>query len=115
MADNEVSPNQEPAHEPDFELPRYRVIREDNWPEYQARGFQPVKNATQAEAVRALSSAEFHYGGDEHVSAGDAWDEAEERPLHHKPGIGIYADPQGLAIGEENDRHMQERIRLHGY
>ncbi len=114
MPDTEARPNQEPTHEPNFELPRHGVIREDNWAEYQARGFEAVDHAAEPTSTIELRFSQTIYGV-EHVYTGDAWDEAEGRPLRLKPGVGIYADPEGLAIGEERSRERDEWMRQHGY
>ena len=87
---------------PDFELPRHNAIREDNWAEYEARGFTPV-------------SLPFRYAqmifGVEHVYSGDAFSWKEERPLRHKPGSGVYVAPEGEQFAIEQEREREERHR----
>jgi hypothetical protein len=86
----------ESGYEPNFELSRRGVIREDNWPAYLANGFFVTLQVDAAEDLpEQLKWMQDIYGG-EYVYTGDAWDYLEERPLRHKPGIGIYVDPEGL-------------------
>jgi hypothetical protein len=108
MADQKETPADEPEHTPDFELPRHGAISEDTWPEYQARGFQPIYNAADdKELVLRLRLTQGGYGT-EHVYTGDAYDETEQRPLRHKPGIGVYVDPDGLVVADGNRRKQEE-------
>ena len=95
-----------PSYEPDFGLPYHDVIHEDNWPEYAARGFRVVDR--NLESIGEVGLARARYGM-EHVYTGDAWDEAEGRPLRHKPGIGVYVDPDGLAIRAAKDEAERQR------
>lgn len=97
-----------PDYAPDFELSHHGVIREDNWPQYKAKGFMPLSG--DASSPRSLWYAQVHYGV-QHVYTGDAYDDEAERPLRHKPGLGLYVDPEGLAYGAENDRKWEERHR----
>jgi hypothetical protein len=75
-----ISPKEVPADESEqasnFELPRYGVIREDNWPEYQARGFVPLGNGDSS--ARRVGWAQTCYGIG-HVYTGDAYDYDEGR------------------------------------
>jgi hypothetical protein len=107
-----TSPREVPADDteptPNFELPRYGVIREDNWPEYQARGFVPV--GTSDGSPRSLAWPQACYGIG-HVYTGDAFDYAEQRPLRHKPGVGIYTEPDGLVYRDEWQHEMEEWLR----
>jgi hypothetical protein len=91
-----------PGYDPDFELPHHGVIREDNWTEYQAKGYVPVPED--------LKGAQNVFGT-EHVFTGDAYDPDEERPLRHKPGVGVYVDPEGLKHWEEKKRRYAEDDR----
>jgi hypothetical protein len=86
-------------YEPNFELPRHGVIREDNWLEYEARGFRPV--------IEPLKSAQLTYGI-EHVYTGEPYDYREGRPLRHQPGEGVYVSPEGQQIGAQKSREWQE-------
>lgn len=102
----EGTPNAAPSdHTPDFTFPNHDVIHESNWPEYQAKGFQPVPEP--------LKWAQSLYGT-EHVYTGDAYDYNEGRPLRHKPGMYVYVDPEGLAIGQEKARLWREERRREG-
>jgi hypothetical protein len=92
MTDHHESSGDHPSYEPDFVLPRQGVIREDNWPEFAAQGFRPVTPNTDY-ARRVF--------GVEHVYTGDAFDYDEQRPLRHKPGIGVYVDAEGLELARE--------------
>jgi hypothetical protein len=106
MPDSPSNPPEHTDYTPDFELPRHGAIREDNWAQFQARGFRPV--------IGGLGFAQVIYGV-EHVYTGDPYDYMEERPLHHRPGIGVYADPDGLTRGEEWMRKHHEWLRERGY
>jgi hypothetical protein len=106
MPDSPSNPPEHTDYTPDFELPRHGAIREDNWAEFQAKGFLPV--------IGGLEFAQAIYGV-EHVYTGDPYDYMEERPLHHQPGIGYYADPEGLAHAEKRAREREQRMREHGY
>ena len=78
----------EPDYEPDFVLPRHDVIHEDNWLEYEARGFFPVP-------IAALDLAQEFFST-EHIYTGHAFDYEAGRPLRHKPGVGVYTSPEGF-------------------
>ncbi len=106
MANSEAS-GQGHEYEPNFELTHHGAIREDNWAEYEAKGFQPVEDL-------GLRFVQGFYGV-EHVYTGDAYDEKAARPLRHKPGTGIYVSPEGLAVGAEAVRKSRESLRMHGY
>jgi hypothetical protein len=93
--------------EPNFTLPRHGVIREDNWAEYEAQGFRPVPEEEKSAAS---------YYGVANVYTGDAWDWDAERPLRHKPGVGVYTNSAGLehsqtTAAEWEELHMQLRAR----
>jgi hypothetical protein len=86
-------------HQPNFELPRYGVVREDNWEEFRAKGYSVVfsdldGDETRISASSILAAEESNYGV-ENVLTGDAYDYEADRPLRHKPGIGIYVSPEG--------------------
>jgi hypothetical protein len=101
--------NHPPEHTdytPNFELPRHGAIREDNWPEFQAKGFLPV--------IGGLEFAQAIYGV-EHVYTGDAYDYAERRPLRHIPRVGYYSDPEGLEHADRRAREREQRMRERGY
>lgn len=107
MAKNENK--QAGQYTPDFELPKHDVIHEDNWPQYQARGFVEVSEL-------GLDLAQSLYGA-ENVYTGDSYDYSATRPLRHKPGIGVYVSPDGLkrreAVRAEWERLRDERSRQH--
>lgn len=87
-----------PEYEPDFTLPKIDAITEENWPEYEARGFEPRSaHALDPEKGKwsALELARDFYGI-EHVYTGDAFDEQAGRPLRHKPGKSVYVSPEGM-------------------
>lgn len=107
--------NQAPAYEPDFELSHRDMVREDNWAEYQALGFQPFWANTDADdSLKYISFAQSEFGVG-NVYTGVAYDYDEERPLRHKPGVGIYVSPEGLAYRdaqrarEATDRHAPDQ------
>ncbi|HEV7944018.1 MAG TPA: hypothetical protein VGP17_14610 [Solirubrobacteraceae bacterium] len=107
-----MTDNESPTYEPNFELPHHGVIREDNWPEYEAKGFNIIENSLGSTSELNAAQAVF---GVEHVYTGDAWDEGEGRPLHHKPGTGIYTNAEGRAVGAETVRKWQNWYREQGY
>jgi hypothetical protein len=111
MTDSKENATDPADHTPNFELPLRGAIREDNWAEYEARGFQPVRN-TSGSALE-LDYAQSHYGV-EHVYTGDSYDDEAARPLQHKPGTGLYVDPEGLKIGEINSAKHQKWLDAHG-
>jgi hypothetical protein len=104
MTDNEEGSTQSDKT-PNFELPFHGVIREDNWAEYEARGFRPVYN-TLGEPV-SFSFAQGTYGI-EHIYTGHPYDDEAQRPLRHKGGVGLYTDPEGLEVAAENRRKWAE-------
>lgn len=94
---------------PDWVLPKHGAVREDNWPELEAKGFEPV--------AYDLTFAQNKYGP-EHVHTGDPFDIEVMRPLHRGPKRGdltIYVDAEGLAIGREKDREDRQWMRDHGF
>lgn len=92
-------------HEPDFVLPHIEAIREDNWAEFEARGFGVAIGWRLADVAAAQ-----RWFGIEHVYTGDAYDWEQGRPLRHKPGMSIYVDPEGLAIGARKwKKFLEER------
>lgn len=100
--------NEQSNHAPDFELPRHGAIREHNWSEYQASGFQPVFNSDGS--TLSLNFAQALYGV-EHIYTGDPYDDDAQRPLQYKPGTGIYTDPEGLKLIAEKEQAWEERRR----
>lgn len=92
MADQQEGPGNQPGYVPNFELSHHGVIREGNWAEFQAKGLVPLPED--------LDAAQAYYGV-ENVFTGDAYDWAAERPLQHKPGVGVYVTQEGL-------RHLEE-------
>jgi hypothetical protein len=81
MSEQPVDSGSEQAHE-------HHVIREDNWPEYEARGFFHLARGTYEEAQASLGAA--------NVYIGDAWDDEAGRPLRHKPGTSFYSNDDGV-------------------
>jgi hypothetical protein len=82
--------------------PEEHVIREDNWFEYQTRGFSPVRRCTRKEA-------ETFFGAD-NVYPGDAWDSEADRPLRHKPGTTYYTNYDGLDYSFARWQEDRERV-----
>ena len=105
MAESNAAPADEPEHTPDFELPRHGAITEDNWPEYQARGFVWLWNGD--DSTLSVRFAQSCYSA-AHVYIGDAYDDDEQRPLRHQPGVGFYSDPDGLKFRAEQQRKQDE-------
>lgn len=83
--------------EPNFIISKLHVITESNWPEYQAKGFsfyENVPNVRDIDTTTWDAEREFQSQGDVDILAGEAFNEAEGRPLAHMPGIGIYVGPK---------------------
>lgn len=78
--------------------PEEHIIREDNWFDYQARGFFRLRSGTREELEAWL--------GVENVYPGDAWDEEAGRPLRHKPGTSYYSNEDGLEYDFQRWREM---------
>jgi hypothetical protein len=93
-------------HDSDFVLPHHGAIREDNWVEYEAKGFGIALGYD-------LAAAQDQFGI-EHVYTGDEYDWEQGRPLRHKPGVTIYVDPEGLAISAQKKREHEEQVRRWG-
>lgn len=87
-------------HEPDFTFPHHDVVHEDNWEEFRAKGWVAVPEE--------LKGAQAYFGT-ENVYTGDAYDVDADRPLRHKPGVGVYVTPEGLKHLEQKkqDRGLQ--------
>ncbi len=99
----------EAESEPNFELPNRGAISEDNWEEYKALGFDVLHSAVSEEALAGkLQTSEGTYGAT-NVFTGDAFDEDADRPLRHKPGVGVYISP----AGEEFSRQQDEEWRAY--
>lgn len=86
-------------HESNFEMPNHGAIREDNWPEYEAQGFENM--------IGKLDSIQALYGA-QYVFTGDEFDDDENRPLRHKPGIGIYVSGEGIRLYKERYAQWQK-------
>jgi hypothetical protein len=103
MADHEAATNEDTGYEPDFVLSHRDVIHEENWPEYETQGFfmgfnvDHIDEASQDDVLVGLFNAAKATWGVENVYTGDAWSDEDGRPLHHKPGVGIYVHPDGRA------------------
>lgn len=96
LEDAPSQPGSEPNEQNvDFVLPHRDAIREDNWPEWQARGIEVKVDSLPADKVEKMYTIlQSRYGAD-HVYTGDAYDDATGKPLHSKPGRGIYIDHGG--------------------
>jgi hypothetical protein len=100
MPDQQEAVDGSPEHTPDFDLLHYDVIHEDNWAEYQAKGYEPIGDfyPKRLDMMRNVFGAHNLY-------TGDAWDYDEGRPLRHKPGSSIYTSPEGIRHSAEMSRH----------
>ena len=96
-----TKPNAGDHHDyiPNFDVLRRDVIHEENWPEYEAQGFDPVGDLHE----RRLDMMRNVFGA-EHVYTGDTWDEEAGRPLRHKPGGSIYISGEGQRLAAEQSR-----------
>jgi hypothetical protein len=112
-ADSNPPPPDDSDYVPNFELHR-DVIREDNWADYEAKGFTeffPYRCENDLSFARTVC-------GIEHVYTGDAYDYDAGRPLRHKPGRSIYTDPEGRTNSSRTMRKWDERDferRLQGF
>ena len=85
------------AYIPDFELSHRDAVRESNWSEYEAQGFGVVWEAVDPDdSLGQLAFARDEFGI-ANVYTGDAFDHEADRPLRHKPGMGIYVSPEGVS------------------
>jgi hypothetical protein len=106
-------PDREPApdgtSDPNFVLVRINAIHEDNWPEYEAQGFVPLKPIDRPDpdptAFGELDITRSVHG-DANIYTGDAWDEQAGRPLRHKPGGTMY-----LRMEAEEDPTVSAEMR----
>lgn len=116
--DNPEGTQQPVEYTPDFILSHRDVIHENNWPEYEAKGFfmalgVPVDN-DDGVLTAFLNLAQELYGV-ENVYTGDAWSSPDGRPLQHKPGIGIYVHPDGRAnVAAWQAKHGQNEGQVAG-
>jgi hypothetical protein len=108
MADSEMRSSEQADHTPNFEMPHHDAIHEDNWAEYQAKGFEPVSDV-KAEHLDAMQNI---YGA-HNLYTGDAYDDDAGRPLRHKPGGSIYTSPEGLRHAAEMRRRHEENEHGH--
>jgi hypothetical protein len=92
MTHSHEGPNEPTDYTPNFILPRHGVITADNWLEYEARGFEPIDEPLHI--AQALC-------GVEHVYTGQVYDDEADFPMPQIPGIGVYADAEGLDIAVE--------------
>jgi hypothetical protein len=103
--------NSAASYEPDFELSHRNVIREDNWPTYESKGFRALSITTDADDTIGhvrLAQEEFGIGN---VYTGEAYDRESGRPLQHKPGLGIYISSEGVAYRDERSAQEQGNSR----
>jgi hypothetical protein len=87
-----------PENEPNFVFGGARVISEANWSEYEAQGVRNVVDAIPPEDENALRDELERKGrsyGTGNLLLGDAFDQEASRPLHLKPGIGVYVTAEG--------------------
>lgn len=90
---------------PNFILPKHDVIHEDNWAEYEAKGFVP--------SIDTLHSAQL-WAGTKNAYTGDAYDWKAHRPLRHKPGKSVYLSPEGVEQKRQRFVEHQRWMRAHG-
>lgn len=109
MSDHESPSGEDVGYDPNFVLSHRDAIHEDNWPEYEVQGFfwalgiPPTDEPRQDHATMLFLNLAQEIYGVENVYTGDAWSVADSRPLHHKPGMGIYVHPNG----REHDAQRQ--------
>jgi hypothetical protein len=97
------------ATDPNFEF-HHDVIREDNWTEYEARGFTPDAGRRVINQRDILREVQVSRGvfGLHNVYTGDAWDDEAGRPLRHKPGKSVYIDVQGRLADKKASSHQSD-------
>lgn len=100
MTINEADPAGDDRNK-EFTLPNIDAVKEANWQEMSAQGVRVVDECLTTErSMRvALKFAQAMWGT-QNVLTGDAFDEKEQRPLHLKPGRGVYIRAEGLAYHE---------------
>lgn len=101
MENPKDGPPEHTDYKPDWVIGHQNAINEGNWPEFEAKGLEPISD------VWSLEEAQSHYGV-EHVYTGDRYDERVGRALRHRPGTSIYVDPEGRAIADEKMRKWRE-------
>jgi hypothetical protein len=106
MPDNETSSAGDTSNDPNFEMPYHDAIHESNWPEYEARGFEPITDVD----IEHLDAMRNIYGS-HNVYTGDSFSDEEGRPLRHKPGKSMYVSPEGIRQAAEMRRERVERDR----
>lgn len=76
-----------------------RIVSEAHWAEYELAGVRNVIESIPDDDIetlrRVLADGEHWYGA-ANVLLGDAFDIESQRPLAHKPGVGLYSTAQGL-------------------
>lgn len=98
-------------HGPDYVFGGNRGVSEDTWPSHEMAGVENVIEALpedDPEALREALAVEGHFYGSEHLMLGDAFDQASQRPLRHKPGIGMYTTRAGAVRRESILRTRSE-------
>lgn len=115
MAQSNSGEDANVGYSPDFELSHRDVIHEDNWREWEAKGFFVTMVAeSDAALAEELALAQDVYGV-EHVYTGDCWSYEVGQPLRHKPGTGIYVHPDGLEnVAKWRAKHFPDEHQLGG-
>jgi hypothetical protein len=84
----------------DFALPNHDAVREDNWQEMVEQNVKVLIDCVALEELPKRMGTMQGLWGVEHILTGDAFDETEQRPLHLKPGRGIY-----VRLGDDAQLH----------
>jgi hypothetical protein len=124
MTDHESASSKDTGYEPDFVLSHRDVIHEGNWPDYEAQGFfrgfslDHIDSLAHDDILIGILNLAKDLYGTENVYTGDAWSNEDGRPLHHKPGVGIYVHPNGRThlarLHKERSRTAQENASRAG-
>jgi hypothetical protein len=90
---------------PDYWAEHRKVIHEDNWPDYQARGFVPIPPSLE-ECDDDLVFLLYGLNG---VYSGDGWDVEAGRPSKDKPE-SFYTNPDGLEYYEAAKSDLRKHL-----
>lgn len=99
---------------PNFQFESGGLVTESNWEEEMRAGtrnlfpFVDTHDDAYLDGVLAGLRKAF---GKENVLLGDAFDENEQRPLHHKPGVGVYLRPN-KTCSEEQKESLQGKFAI---
>ena len=93
----------------------HRVIRADNWPEYEAQGFAWIEthdsDTWRREGNQIMRIAHMIYGV-YNLYTGDGWDKTEGRPSPQTSEVSLYSNPEGFQDAAAMRRRDRETQRI---